>query len=665
MSNDRPINKLSEDKFGLEESAQRFSEEYITSEFNGSVLLSGKWGSGKSSYLNLVKGASKKGIAWFKQINFVNINFWENGWESKPYEIIFKGISRRCWFITRTLPLFLVLFSAMFLFLLDLFKTGGETVNQLELQTWLGISVVAAVINFTLEKFSFEPLFEFLTNLHLKRVFLRKKVVFICDDFDRVEEHVRKVVYPILMKVTNYSKVTLVIVGEYEKIAKNTEESVLIQKIIGHVELAPIEINSEKVWDYLEASMENKITDIDKITDYDKKLITSIKELFIYEKRTMREAKLLLNLMDRRYFKEFQDKVNLGEQFSMCYLYSFHHEVYQWLTENQSVIYHSHQHINIAEDAPKYQLRKHLLEKFKDTNNTNMAEVIHQLFDDYDNVTNYPSLTKADNFEIYCINNYNLELVFTVNHLEDILRNETNQVEAIKTLIINKQFPTFSHQLRVHYMTNNTKGDLAIFVRLITSICIIIVDVDFKDTSGLLSVSEEKSLQYSLIRYIYEQFSFSQERLFSEAILDKDALDLSQKLSLLPNFVPARDEASKQTQFKVVEKLFKMSVHHNVTEFKIPFMYLMFYKRHRKAFESQYDNEINEILLLEDGEFFTFTKNKLSSPVRSSDRGTYHVIHIEPISYNESFEKKFLERIDKLPSDEKAELTKMIKEGTY
>lgn len=700
MSNDRPINKLSEDKFGLEESAQRFSEEYITSEFNGSVLLSGKWGSGKSSYLNLVKGASskhitskfndwellngkwgdgknrflnlvqeksKKVVVWLKQINFVDINFWESGWESKPYEIIFKGISRRCWFIARTLPLSLVPLLALCLALLDLFKAGGETVKQLDVNTWIGISVFAAVINFTLEKFSFEPLFEFLTNLHLKWTSCRKKIVFICDDFDRVEEHVRKVVYPILTKITNYSKVTLVIVGEYEKIAKNTEESLLIQKIIGHVELAPIEINSGKVWDYLEASMENKIIDIEKITHYDKKLITSIKELFIYEKRTMREAKLLLNLMERRYFKKFQDKVNLGEQFSMCYLYSFHHEVYQWLTENQSVIYQSYREVypTVHSDEQK-KLKTILLEEVKNGVSVKLAETVYYLFMVNDYQTNYPTLTNQEDFQIYRVENFETYFMFSKKNLDDIIFTSGDQYGEVKELLKSGRLPVFSRQLEKHYLARDSELESRYYYQLLRTICVLKFDSDCQEVAGQLTLSSVDQIRYKVSNYLKIVIGMTPETIYSESILNDDKLDVTQKLYLIRDFLPSTSREEMDSQFEIVRTVFEFPYEDDICSFKKPLFYLSFYKTYRNELNkssNRYEKIINQVLTLKADKFYQFLVDDLSSLASISSTETYKVLRLEALSYSKEFKKQLVTKINSLDQEKKAEIHKMIREG--
>lgn len=72
MSKNREINAIEEDRFDLENHVKEFYEQYIDSDYTGTVLLSGNWGVGKSSYINLVENYSIKN----KEIKFIRLNFW-------------------------------------------------------------------------------------------------------------------------------------------------------------------------------------------------------------------------------------------------------------------------------------------------------------------------------------------------------------------------------------------------------------------------------------------------------------------------------------------------------------------------------------------------------------------------------------------------------------
>ena len=73
MSKNREINSIEEDRFSLENHVKEFYEQYIDSDYTGTVLLSGNWGVGKSSYINLVENYAIKN----KESNkFIRLNFW-------------------------------------------------------------------------------------------------------------------------------------------------------------------------------------------------------------------------------------------------------------------------------------------------------------------------------------------------------------------------------------------------------------------------------------------------------------------------------------------------------------------------------------------------------------------------------------------------------------
>jgi len=67
-------------------------EQYIDSDYTGTVLLSGNWGVGKSSYINLVENYAIKN----KESNkFIRLNFWAFSGEQTIYRYIFTNLYPR------------------------------------------------------------------------------------------------------------------------------------------------------------------------------------------------------------------------------------------------------------------------------------------------------------------------------------------------------------------------------------------------------------------------------------------------------------------------------------------------------------------------------------------------------------------------------------------
>ncbi|EUJ21685.1 hypothetical protein PGRAN_13858 [Listeria grandensis FSL F6-0971] len=82
-------NCISDDEFDLEVDVKKFTDEYISSDEYGTLFLNGKWGDGKTTFLNFVK-EKNKGMENRAKIREINI--WESNILNTPYQHVYQTI---------------------------------------------------------------------------------------------------------------------------------------------------------------------------------------------------------------------------------------------------------------------------------------------------------------------------------------------------------------------------------------------------------------------------------------------------------------------------------------------------------------------------------------------------------------------------------------------
>ncbi|MFI3914264.1 P-loop NTPase fold protein [Carnobacterium maltaromaticum] len=659
MLNDKEIESTNDDSLGIEKSIENFKKKYITStEFEGSLLLNGNWGIGKTSFLNSVESKTKIN----EKIKFVKINFWLEDWDAKPAELIIRRLWPWLFWIIKFFPIIITLGLAI-----ATSATQSLPILSSSTGTWFALVVLISISTIIVDKFSSEAIFTCFLSKYLN-CSNRKKIIFIFDDFDRIDKERRAILHSTLFNLSLYENIVLIIVGEYSKIVEKENDSLFIQKIIGTVVNMPLENMSGNIWEYFEKSLENISTKKADISELDKKITTCVRDSFIAEKRTMREAKQLLNSLQTQYFDFNTGKVNFGEQLAICYIFQFHNKIYEWLIDNCDVLYSKNfipyngfrlypsneldKKIVIADrfiDDLGYELDKKVcLLIFEMFNNENILKFKH------------PSISEMKYFQLYQVQNTNLELLLSIVDVDEIFIEKNSSLNCFMKLEENQQMEQFYSLFDNNYLDYKTNDPklLKPFLSLLRTLTFMRIVNESNESVYTYSYVDNLFFKVSeKLIDVYGQLPFN---LFIDQIFELSEIDLSEKLFVLPYYIPARSDEQTEQQKEIVVKLFEKNSAIEISEQKMPFSCYYYSYHYYRDFplelQTKVDTMLKKINEFNNDDFYNFVLEKLITK-----SGYYGKLNLEEIYYSETFKEKFNNRISKLSIEQIKKIKSLIK----
>lgn len=655
----KEIHSFSNDKLNLEKYVKRFIDNYISNDFSGTVFLNGKWGVGKSSYLNLIKSETAKN---YPNIKFIDINFWTEQWEEKPFELIAKNLNKFWYFTFKFFPIIFVMVLAGFRFIFDIFTSNTNEISTRDITIWIILILLIALVSFFIKYLSLEDLYLW----HLKK-YKDKNLVFVCDDFDRIDNDKRMKIYSFISKINNIDSFTLIAIGDYERLINNNDDSLMLQKILTNIENMPSEYNSTYVWEIFEEELEELIN-IDEISMEDRKLFTEIKKIFIHEERTFRDASQLLELLKRSYTKERTAIVNSSEFLSVCYIYQFYNPVYKWILQNSNFVYE----VSSSKEKSSYLTGTNKETDLSPSESINkelekgdlyvselLANLIIDIFSQQKEKLNYPSINNGKYLKNYKVENLNLYISLTAEDVEKIFITDSSPVTELERLLDIDQFEDFYELFKVHYLVENSDNELiSKYNRLLESLSIILSKYKLKG-SGLFSIHPAESLFYKVKRILTDDFDFNREILYNSYVKENNQMDLSQKLFILPKYIAANNENDKVTQINLVNELFEENKNFELLTQVKPEICLYFYTAYYTSFNYNYDHEFRSILELNNEKFLNFIIKNFVATVYSTS-GNYEVFYLSNYMFNNEFKDDFYKKVESLPSDSRDVIVKLI-----
>lgn len=642
MFEDKEIRDIGNDAFGLALEVDSFIERYIHSDYDGSLLLSGKWGVGKTSFLNIVQSKINN-----KKCRTVKIEYWKNSTNINSQGYILKKISPWVYFSIAAFPFILTIVFAIIMGVLSLLKPEGD-VSGVDILLWGVVASTVGVLNLSIPSFNMESVYD-LVNKFIWWIYRvkKKKILLIFDDFDRLNYKEKNAVYPIFSDILKNPNVLVLVVGDYDILIKEKKDSLFVQKILGNIELMSENVDSKHVWEIFSINIEKEI-EKEKIkpSDDDRMLFSEIKELFIQQERTMREQKMLFNQMKKIYFNKKINYVNFSEQLAMVYVFTFHYKQYQWIVKNKDRLCN----INSTEQEAILNLAKADMGTQFDSI---VFDFVFAIFNSqYKNSGIHPSIYNIEHFDNYRINIYmDGERHLTANQIEEIILEE--KVEPIKSIFANeiktREFISYLQRIGINNLEEKS------LEALLVNLCFAFVESDFHSNSRTLFSSDP--LERAIYIIIRDKNIDERKLLFNLIIADK-RFDLSQKLFILPKFVKKNNQDTLQRG--IVESLINKDNLVGLFENKKIKMIYMFYCTYRT--NSDLDTIFDELLKLDNNRFYKILKKDFKSTIISTS-GNYDVLYMQQIAYNSDFEKKLLSKIDELEEGKRAGLKEMIKEG--
>ena len=308
------------DTIDTSQQADKFAE-IIESEPK-TYFLQGTWGSGKSQYLKEVE--KRLGDKY----KFIYLKLWKprnNETVSQSlFDEVFPNISK---ILIRISFIFIILsiLGSIILALRGFFQIS-KRFNEITLL----VTAIAVILTTLLNVFQNKIVDINRILMHLSINSLESKYlcktpkILIVDDFDRLELNVQKELYKIFNSLQ--WKTRIIFVGDLGNI-KNIDKNYL-SKIIDQRVILPYSLHPR----FVSQRMENEIKKVIKY-QFDFSLV---KNLFIYESRTIRDANQFLSYVENEFDSMNKKKskvyrVQVDQELFIIYLYLFHREKYQLL----------------------------------------------------------------------------------------------------------------------------------------------------------------------------------------------------------------------------------------------------------------------------------------------------------------------------------------------
>lgn len=279
-------------------------------EDNKTYFLNGKWGSGKTEFLEEAERYTKK--------KFVVVDFWKLNDSRTTIEIAFAKLHPNYYYGIRCLMVFLVAISILMTNVVNL----GISQN---FPNWIvKFAGVLALFVAVYQFFKAKTDGFFSSLLTSKYVSLSNKILVI-DDFDRLAEKQQEEAYKLFSLLKG--RLPIVFVGDINLIHV-VKENYLSKIIDRRVEL-PFDLHPVNIWDTYFKILEEKFNVA--LSDDFKKCIKS-------ENRNLRDREHFNDYVNQEFFTRGKlGYVQVEQQLIVIYVYLFHSELYKELLEARTI----------------------------------------------------------------------------------------------------------------------------------------------------------------------------------------------------------------------------------------------------------------------------------------------------------------------------------------
>ncbi|MCB5103673.1 KAP family NTPase [Streptococcus mutans] len=365
--------------------AQNFSD-LLNKEGNKTYFLNGKWGSGKTEFLNEAQ----------KHINkkLVTIDFWKLKDDRTAIELAFSKLHPFMYWGIRFGAVLAVVVSILMTNVVDLGIGRYFSDNWIKV---FGSFIVLIVAVYQFFKIKSDGFYAWL----LTKIPCKNKILII-DDFDRISNNRQKESYKLFALLDR--KLSIIFVGDINNIAFNGNN--YLSKIIDRRVELPFVLHSNNIWDEYFTILEKQLN---------APISLKFKNLAKGELRNLRDREHFNDYVNQEFFKRGKlGHVQVEEQLLVIYAYLFHIDIYQGLVDNT---------IKNVE----------ALYSREENKNSNMSTTLANLFSSQSNkqsvlneVYPYPYLKNKSAYFIYEEASNS-----TVNQLEDIFLSEDRLERAM------------------------------------------------------------------------------------------------------------------------------------------------------------------------------------------------------------------------------------------
>lgn len=329
------------------------------------IFLNGKWGSGKTTFLEKVSESNKQSF------KFIYLKLWETRDERTVIQIAFKELHKFYYWLMKLSVIVCVVISLLLTpaFNIGLSKFLSDPVCKGVIVA-ISLSVSVAQL-FKIKSDNFYVVFFNLLNgrkIHCRKWFLEKLSrysklkVLVIDDFDRVEQQKQLEAYKLFNIL--HGMLPIIFIGDYEKLVGQKDISFeYLSKIIDRRVELPFLLSSTKIAANISKQVIN-LMEKEYDLDYDK----FISKVFLTSRFSIREWEKYVEILNDQINKKGGPKsIQVHELSVIVYLYLFYPLDYQELTRNYDNNYKFNRkkgstHFNeVKEGSDKYYIKKVIL----------------------------------------------------------------------------------------------------------------------------------------------------------------------------------------------------------------------------------------------------------------------------------------------------------------
>lgn len=279
-------------------------------EDNKTYFLNGKWGSGKTEFLEEAKRYTKK--------KFVIVDFWKLNDSRTTIEIAFAKLHPNYYWGIRCLMVFLVAISIL---MTNVVNLGLSQIFPNWIVKFAGVlALFVAVYQFFKAKTD-----GFYSSLLTSKYVSLSNKILVIDDFDRLSEKQQEEAYKLFSLLKG--RLPIVFVGDIELIHV-VKENYLSKIIDRRVEL-PFDLHPSNIWDDYFVILEHKLgTEL----PYD------FKNHIRSENRNLRDREHFNDYVNQEFFARGKlGHVQIEQQLWVIYIYLFHSNLYKDLVEEKLI----------------------------------------------------------------------------------------------------------------------------------------------------------------------------------------------------------------------------------------------------------------------------------------------------------------------------------------
>lgn len=285
--------------------AQNFSD-LLNKEENKTYFLNGKWGSGKTEFLNEAQ----------KHINrkLVTIDFWKLKDDRTAIELAFSKLHPFIYWGIRFGAVLAVVVSILMTNVVDLGIGRYFSNNWIKV---FGSFIVLIVAVYQFFKIKSDGFYAWL----LTKIPCKNKILVI-DDFDRISNNRQKESYKLFALLDR--KLSIIFVGDINNIV--FKENDYLSKIIDRRVELPFVLHPNNIWDEYFKILEKQLNT---------PISSNFKNLAKGELRNLRDREHFNDYVNQEFFKRGKfGHVQIEEQLLVIYAYLFHIDIYQGLVDN-------------------------------------------------------------------------------------------------------------------------------------------------------------------------------------------------------------------------------------------------------------------------------------------------------------------------------------------